>query len=137
MKIGIIGLPNSGKTTIFNALTHNEIATSAVSSGKLETHLSTVDVPDVRVDRLSEMFRPRKTTFAQIQFNDIAGLRKDSGKNDALSGALISQLSQTDALMHVVRAFDDESVPHTEGQVEPNADIQILDTKSTKFRNPD
>lgn len=128
MKIGIVGLPNSGKTTIFNALTHGQIETSATSSGKLETHLAVVDVPDPRVDRLSEMFKPRKTIYAQIQFNDVAGLQRDTRKS-SINGALLAELSQNDALMHVVRAFEDESVPHTETTVDPNRDIQILDSE--------
>ncbi len=73
MQIGIIGLPNSTKTTIFNALTRGKIETAAYSSGKLEVHTAMVDVPDPRVDTLSKMFHPRKTTRAQVQYNDIAG----------------------------------------------------------------
>ena len=126
MKIGIVGLPNSGKTTIFNALTHGDVETSAASSGKLETHLAIVDVPDPRVDRLSEMFKPRKTIYAQIQFNDVVGLQRDARKS-AINGTLLAELSQNDALMHVIRAFEDESVPHTETTIDPNRDIQILD----------
>jgi ribosome-binding ATPase YchF (GTP1/OBG family) len=74
MQIGIIGLPNSTKTTIFNALTKSEVETAAYSSGQIEVHTATVRVPDPRIDRLAAMFNPRKTTYAQIEYNDIAGL---------------------------------------------------------------
>lgn len=129
MQIGIIGLPNSGKTTIFNALTRGNVATSAVSSGKFESHVGTVAVPDPRVDRLSAMFLPRKTVYAQIRFNDLGGLQKGISSSGGLSGALLTQISQNDALVHVVRAFEDDSVPHSEGEVNPNRDIEILDTE--------
>ena len=127
MELGIIGLPNSGKTTIFNALTASQAATSNVSSGKFETHVATVTVPDPRVDRLSRMFQPRKTTFARIQFNDIAGLQRGITRNGGLNGALLTQLSQNNALVHVVRAFEDGRVPHSEGEVSPTRDIDTLD----------
>jgi GTP-binding protein YchF len=129
MQIGIIGLPNSGKTTIFNALTDSTTATSAVSTGKLETHVATVSVPDPRVARLSEMFRPQKTTYAQIQFNDVAGLQRGISSNGGLNGAFLTQLSQNDALVHVVRAFEDDAVPHSEGNIDPRRDIEVLDTE--------
>ena len=127
MEIGIIGLPNSTKTTIFNALTHSQVATAAYSSGKVETHTATVRVPDPRVDRLSEMFRPRKTTYAQIQYNDIAGLRVGIGREGGLSGPLRNVLAQNDALLHVVRAFEDANVPHPADSVDPERDLAALD----------
>ncbi len=127
MQIGIIGLPNSTKTTIFNALTHSQVETAAYSSGRVETHTATVRVPDPRIDRLSEMFEPRKTTYAQIQYNDIAGLRVGIGQEGGLSGPLRNALAQNDALLHVVRAFEDESVPHPGGAVDPARDLAALD----------
>ena len=94
MQIGIIGLPNSGKTTIFNALTRSETSTTAFSSGQLEVHTAVVDVPDPRVDRLSAMFKPKKTTYATVTFNDIAGLGKGAGKS-GLSGAPLNAMQPT------------------------------------------
>jgi ribosome-binding ATPase len=129
MQLGIIGLPTSGKTTIFNALTRGNAATSAVSSGKFESHVGTVAVPDPRVDRLSTMFMPRKTIYAQIRFNDVAGLQKGISSSGGLSGALLTQLSQNDALVYVIRAFEDDAIPHSEGAVDPRRDIQILETE--------
>jgi len=129
MQIGIIGLPNSTKTTIFNALTRGQIETAAYASGKLEIHTAMVDVPDPRVDILSKMFNPRKTTRAQVQYNDIAGLQRGIGEKGGLDGALLNQLVQSDALLHVVRAFEDENVPHIEETVDPQRDLEILDTE--------
>jgi GTP-binding protein YchF len=127
MQIGIIGLPNSTKTTIFNALTHSQVETAAFSSERVETHTAMVRVPDPRVDRLSGIFNPRKTTYAQIQYNDIAGLRAGIGREGGLSGPLRNILAQNDALLHVVRAFEDESVPHPANSVDPARDLEALD----------
>ena len=126
MHIAIIGLPNSTKTTIFNALTRGDLETAAFSSGQFEVHSATVEVPDERVDRLSSMFRPRKTTHAQVIYADIAGLAKGVGEG-GLSGPLLNTLSQSDALLHVVRAFEDPDIPHSEGSVDPCRDIAIID----------
>jgi ribosome-binding ATPase len=129
MQIGIIGLPNSSKTTIFNALTRGQIETAAYSSGKLEIHTAMVDVPDLRVDVLSKMFIPRKTTRAQVQYNDIAGLTRGIGEKGGLDGTLLNQIVQNDALLHVVRAFEDEDVPHIEVTIDPQRDLELLDTE--------
>lgn len=127
MQIGIIGLPNSTKTTIFNALTHSQVETVAYSSGQVETHTAAVRVPDPRIDRLSAMFKPRKTTYAQIQYNDIAGLRVGIGQEGGLSGPLLNAVAQNDAFLHVVRAFEDEHVPHPGGSIDPARDLAAMD----------
>ncbi len=127
MQIGIVGLPNSTKTTIFNALTHSQVETTAYSTGQVETHSAIVPVPDPRVDRLREMFRPRQTTYARIQYNDIAGLRIGIGREGGLSGPLLNAIARNDALLHVVRAFEDESVLHPGGPVDPARDLAALD----------
>ncbi len=129
MQIGIIGLPNSSKTTIFNALTRGRIETAAYSSGKLEVHTAMVDVPDPRVDILSKMFNPRKTIRAQVQYNDIAGLARGIGEKGGMDGNLLNQIVQSDALLHVVRAFEDPNVPHIEETIDPARDLEILDTE--------
>jgi GTP-binding protein YchF len=126
MQIGIIGLPNSGKTTIFNALTRSETSTAAFSSGQLEVHTAIVDVPDPRVDRLSAMFKPKKTTYATVTFNDIAGLGKGAGKS-GLSGALLNAIAANDALMLAARAFEDETVLHPEDSVDPVRDLAMME----------
>lgn len=127
MQIGIVGLPNSTKTTLFNALTRSQAQTSAYSTGQVETNTAVVQVPDPRVDRLSAMFNPRKTTRARIQYNDIAGLKVGIGKEGGLSGPLLNAIAQNDALLHVVRAFEDEGIPHPVGSVDPARDLAALD----------
>lgn len=129
MQIGIIGLPNSSKTTIFNALTRGRVETTAFSSGKLEVHTAMVDVPDPRVPVLSHMFKPRKTIFARVQYNDIAGLTRGIGEKGGMDGNLLNQIVQNDALLHVVRAFEDPNVPHIEETINPQRDLEILDTE--------
>lgn len=129
MQIGIIGLPNSTKTTVFNALTRGQIETAAYSSGKLEIHTAMVDVPDPRVDVLANMFNPRKVTRAQVKYNDIAGLQRGIGEKGGMDGSLLNQIVQNDALLHVVRAFEDPNVPHIEETVDPQRDLDILDTE--------
>ncbi len=127
MQIGIVGLPNSTKTTIFNALTHSQVETAPTSTGKVEVHTAMVEVPDPRVDRLSEIFQPKKTTYARVQYNDVAGLRVGVGQEGALSGQLLNALAQSDALLHVVRAFEDEHIPHPEGAVDAIRDLAALE----------
>src|SRR5512145_841118 len=103
MKLGIIGLPQAGKTTIFNALTRGN-QPLATSGGRFEVHTGVVDVPDERVDRLSAMFKPRKTIYAKVTYADIAGL--EGGSNN-ISGALLNQLAQMDGFLNVARCFND------------------------------
>ncbi len=125
MRLGIIGLPQAGKTTIFNALTrgHQPITTSG---GRFDVHTGVVDVPDSRVDRLSELFKPKKTIYAKVTYADIAGLE---GSQTAVSGQLLNQLTQMDGFLHVVRAFEDPNVPHPAGSVNPLRDIATMDTE--------
>lgn len=128
MEIGIIGLPNSGKTTIFNALTRSHTATTAFSSGQLEVHTAVVDVPDARVDRLSAMFNPKRTIYAQVTYNDIAGLGRGAGKS-GFSGPLLNAIAANDALMLVVRAFEDENVLHPDGTIDPARDLMVMESE--------
>lgn len=125
MKLGIIGLPQSGKTTIFNALTRGD-QPIATSGGRFEVHTGVVDVPDDRLVRLSEIFKPKKTIYAKVNYADIAGLE---GGSSNISGALLNQLSQMDGFLNVVRCFDDPSVPHVSGSIDPERDITSMDTE--------
>ncbi len=128
MIIGIIGLPNAGKTTLFNTLTGGEVETASFSTGRFEVHQASVDVPDPRVDELTALFQPRKTTRARVEYEDIGGLAKGIGEG-GLSGELLGAISQSDALLHVVRAFESDDVPHPEGSVDAARDIGLLDTE--------
>ncbi len=128
MRLGIIGLPNCGKTTIFNALTGSSLETGAVSGGRFEVHTAVVNVPDPRVDRLSALYKPRKTTYAQVTYVDIAGLDKGVSEG-GLKGQFRNELAQVDGYLHVVRAFADEAVPHPYEAVDPARDLDILDAE--------
>jgi hypothetical protein len=127
MKIGIVGLPNSGKTTVFNALTGGSAETASYSSGSLEPNLATVKVPDPRLHVLAGMYKPKKTTFADVQYIDVAGLSGGAREAGGLSPAFLNYISQVDALLHVVRAFEDPNVPHPNGSVNPGRDIETVD----------
>src|SRR5437773_10827898 len=121
MKAGIIGLPSVGKTTIFNVLTHGQAA-AASSARRQEPNVGIVKVPDARLDFLSSKFNPEKTTHATVEFVDVQGLVRGKGQDMALA-----PVRTVDALAHVVRAFQDESVPHSEGSVDPDRDKRNLD----------
>lgn len=127
MRLGIIGLPQSGKTTIFNALTRGNQPTT-MSGGRFEVHTGVVDVPDERVDRLSEMFHPQKTIYAKVTYADIAGLEGAADKS-GISGQLLNQLTQMDGFVHVVRCFENQNVPHPAGTVDPVRDIALMDSE--------
>jgi len=124
MKLGIIGLPQSGKTTIFNALTRGNTPTTA-SAGRFEVHTAVVEVPDPRVTKLSEMFKPKKTIYAKVTYADIAGLETGSAKS-GISGQLLNQLTQMDGFILVVRGFEDDSVAHTLGSVDAARDADVM-----------
>ena len=125
MKLGIIGLPQSGKTTLFNALTRSNTPTTA-SAGRIEVHTGVVDVPDARIDKLSGMFKPKKTIFAKVTYADIAGL---DGNSKGISGTLLNTLGQMDAFIHVVRCFEDDNIPHPSGSVNPARDADSMLTE--------
>jgi GTP-binding protein YchF len=127
MKLGIIGLPQSGKTTIFNALTRGNTPTTA-SAGRFEVHTAVVEVPDPRVDKLSAMFNPKKTIYAKVTYADIAGLETGSAKS-GISGQLLNQLNQMDGLILIVRGFQDDSVMHPTGTVDPVRDVETMLTE--------
>ncbi|MCA9907099.1 MAG: redox-regulated ATPase YchF [Anaerolineae bacterium] len=126
MRLGIIGLPNSGKTTIFNALTNSNLPTGAATSGQFEVHTAVVSVPDERVDRLSAMYQPKKTIYTQVTYVDIGGLEKGVAEG-GLKGQFRNELAQLDGMVQVVRAFADENVPHPYGTVDPQRDLDIIE----------
>lgn len=136
MRLGIIGLPQSGKTIIFNALTRGDQPVT-MSGGRIEVHTAVVDVPDARLDRLVQLFHPQKTTHAKVTYADIAGLEGRSGGNgngngngrSGVSGQLLNQLAQMDGFVHVVRCFENQSVPHPAGGVDPQRDIATMDAE--------
>jgi ribosome-binding ATPase len=124
MKVGIVGLARSGKTTIFNALTGSTAAVGAY--GSRDANVAVTKVPDERVDRLTEIFKPKKTTFAEFEFVDIAP-NAAAGDEKVLDNAALTVLKNTDSLVHVVRAFDDENVMHPLDSVDAARDCQVLE----------
>lgn len=128
MQIGIIGLPTSGKTTVFNALTHGHAETS-IAGGEKDANRGVAHVPDERVDFLSELFKPKKTTYATVEFTDVAGLTKGSGKEKGFSNRFLGNLRDMETLIIVIRVFKTESVPHPEGHVNPSRDLDTVMTE--------
>ncbi len=131
MRIAIIGLSNSGKTTVFNALTRGTVETAAYSSGQLEPNLATVKVPDERLDQLTQMFTPRKTTPAEVQYVDVAGISSSHQQKTGLPPALLNYISSADALLHVVRSFEDATVPHPDESLDVARDVENIDLELT------
>jgi len=126
MKLGLVGLPMSGKTTIFNALTGSDRPSTVGVPGKLDVQIAVVDVPDPILDKLTEMFNPKSKVHIKITYADIGGLAKGISEG-GLSGPFRNQLAQMDGFLHVVRAFEDDNVPHPEESVDPQRDLEILD----------
>ena len=122
----ITGLPYVGKTTLFNLLTGGHASTGAFAGAEGETNIGVAKVPDERVERLSALFKPKKTTFAEITYRDL-GLAKSATPGEGISPKKLGDLRNSDALVHVVRAFGDPSVPHAEGSVGPLRDMATLD----------
>ena len=127
MKLGIVGLPNVGKSTLFNAITNAGAEVANYAFCTINPNVGMVSVPDVRLDYLAEMYQPKKKTPAVIEFVDIAGLVKGASKGEGLGNKFLSNIRATDAIVHVVRCFDDENVMHVEGSTDPLRDIEIID----------
>lgn len=127
MKLGIVGLPNVGKSTLFNALTNAGAESANYPFCTIDPNVGVVAVPDHRLYKLSEMYRPKKTTPAVIEFVDIAGLVKGASKGEGLGNKFLSNIRATDAIVHVVRCFDDDNIIHVEGKTDPIHDIEIVD----------
>ena len=129
MKLGIIGLPGSGKTTIFNALTKGDAPTGQSMGGRFDVLTAVVDVVDERVDVLTGMFNPKKKTYAKITYTDVAGIKKGANEGGGMSAELLNHLAGLDGFVHVVRAFESDLVPHADGSVNAARDLEVLDTE--------
>ena len=127
MKLGIVGLPNVGKSTLFNAITNAGAQAQNFPFCTIEPNVGMVQVPDSRLDFLTEMYSPKKHTPAVIEFVDIAGLVKGASKGEGLGNKFLGNIRATDAIVHVVRCFDDDNVIHVEGSTDPARDIGIID----------
>ena len=127
MKLGIVGLPNVGKSTLFNAITNAGAESANYPFCTIDPNVGVVAVPDERLDFLAGMYSPKKYTPAVIEFVDIAGLVRGASKGEGLGNKFLSNIRMTDAIVHVVRCFDDENVIHVEGGTDPIRDIDIID----------
>lgn len=127
MKLGIVGLPNVGKSTLFNAITNAGAASANFPFCTIEPNVGMVTVPDKRLDYLAGLYQPKKFTPAVIEFVDIAGLVKGASRGEGLGNKFLGNIRATDAIIHVVRCFDDDNVIHVEGSTDPKRDIEIID----------
>ncbi len=128
-KCGIVGLPNVGKSTLFNALTNSGIQAENYPFCTIEPNVGMVEVPDPRLHRLTELAEPSKTIPATMEFVDIAGLVEGASKGEGLGNQFLANIREVDAIAHVVRCFNDENVIHVAGKVDPASDIEVIHTE--------
>jgi GTP-binding protein YchF len=129
LKCGIVGLPNVGKSTLFNALTKSGIAAENYPFCTIEPNVGIVEVPDARLDALSAIVKPQKIQPAIVEFVDIAGLVAGASKGEGLGNQFLANIRETDAVVHVVRCFSDDNVVHVAGKIDPLDDIEVIDTE--------
>ncbi len=129
MKCGIVGLPNVGKSTLFNAITRAGIEAANYPFCTIEPNVGIVEVPDVRLDALSKIVNPQRVQHAIVEFVDIAGLVAGASKGEGLGNKFLANIRETDAIAHVVRCFDDGNIVHVAGKVDPLADIEVINTE--------
>ncbi|SYV96612.1 GTP-binding and nucleic acid-binding protein YchF, partial [Mycoplasma putrefaciens] len=126
LKVAIVGLPNVGKSTLFNAITNSKVEAANYPFATIEPNIGIVEVPDQRLDRLQEIFNSKKKISTTIEFVDVAGLIAGASKGEGLGNAFLANIRETDAICQVVRCFDSKDITHVEGSVDPIRDIEII-----------
>ena len=129
MQLGIVGLPNVGKSTLFNAITQAGAESANYPFCTIEPNVGMVTVPDYRIDKLSEIYKPKKTTYATIKFSDIAGLVKGASKGEGLGNQFLGHIREAAAILHVVRCFEDPNIVHVHAGLDPIDDIEVINTE--------
>src|SRR5689334_5756583 len=129
LAIGIVGLPNVGKSTLFNALSGASVLAANYPFATKDPNVGVVPVPDERLDKLAALYEPKKTTHAALEFVDIAGLVKGASQGEGLGNQFLANIREVDAIAHVLRCFDDPDVVHVEGAVDPARDKEVVDTE--------
>lgn len=129
VKMGIVGLPNVGKSTLFNALASGGAEAANFPFCTIEPNVGMVTVPDIRLDRLSEIFGSKQILPTTLEFVDIAGLVKGASKGEGLGNQFLANIRQTDAIAHVVRCFEDDNITHVHGEIDPVGDVEVIETE--------
>ena len=128
-KCGIVGLPNVGKSTLFNALTKATIAAENYPFCTIDPNVGVVEVPDPRLDELAAIVKPQKVVPTTMEFVDIAGLVVGASKGEGLGNQFLAHIRETDAIAHVVRCFENDDVVHVSGRIDPLSDIEVINTE--------
>jgi len=129
MKLGIVGLPNVGKSTLFNAITKAGAEAANYPFCTIEPNVGIVTVPDERITKLHEIYNSKKTVYATIEFSDIAGLVKGASKGEGLGNQFLGHIREVEAIVHVVRCFENENIVHVDGRIDPASDIEVINTE--------